>query len=234
MSVVLASRLATRGICACRARQLCTHPTSVRSADSGETRLYRFAYVKPLAALLRLKALHLTAGVAVALPAYSVVSSGGLSALDLTECVGLGAVVVGTLGAGATLSWYCERIVGQVSWRREGLRISTLNVWGRRIDRDFPPDALVREGFSPTVANAAVAAAAGINPYPKEGLVPFDLGGKTFIFWWGRRHVLQPDALANVLVARAMPFPPHDIAKMGRQGAGPQTDAHESKDHTIS
>ncbi len=185
------------------------------SACSGEenTRLYRFAYVKPLSALLRLKGLHLTAGVAVLLPTYSIVTTGGLGSLGLADVATLAAVVTGTIGAGSTLSWYCERIVGELTYRRRSsngsavLRVSTLTMWGNRMDRDFPVAELMRsEGFAPARSAAAIAAA-GVSPYPAEGFVPLELDGKTLIFLWGRKHVLEPDALANVLVARALPFP---------------------------
>jgi hypothetical protein len=187
--------------------------TAGNVAGQESSRLYRFAHVKALSVLLRLKGLHLTAGVAVLLPAYSVVTSGGLGSLGVAEIATLLAVVTGTIGAGTTISWYCERIVGELSYRRKtssgpaSLRISTLTMWGGRVDRDFKVAELVtREGFTPFRSPAEIAAS-GISPYPAQGFVPLDLGGKTYIFLWGRKHVLQPDALANVLVARALPFP---------------------------
>ena len=187
--------------------------TAGSAAGQESSRLYRFAHVKALSALLRLKGLHLTAGVAVLLPTYSVVTSGGLGSLGIAEAATLLAVVTGTIGAGTTLSWYCERIVGELSYRRKtssgpaSLRVSTLTMWGGRVDRDFLVAELVtREGFTPFRSPAAIAAT-GISPYPAQGFVPLDLGGKTYIFLWGRKHVLQPDALATVLVARALPFP---------------------------
>lgn len=202
------------------ATRFCTTSPTTSAADpepaasataKDSTRLYRFAHVKALSALLRLKGLHLTAGVAVLLPAYSVVTSGGMGALGLAEVATLAAVVTGSVGAGGALSWYCERIVGEMSYQERAglLRVSTLTMWGNRVDRDFDCDSLLRdEGFA-----AQNAAATGVNPYPNEGFVPLDLGGKTYIFLWGRKHVLQPDALANVLVRRALPFPPSRAPK---------------------
>ena len=53
---------------------------------------------------------------------------------------GLGGRLAGTVACGASRSWDCERFVGELSRppAARALRVSTLNVWGNRKDRDIP------------------------------------------------------------------------------------------------
>jgi hypothetical protein len=93
--------------------------------------------------------LQLGGGVAVLLPTASVIANGGLP--SLAEGGLLAAVVGGTLVAGGTLSWYVERVVGELAWlpRSRALRVSTLTMWGERHDRRLSLEELERDGFAP-------------------------------------------------------------------------------------
>ena len=84
--------------------------------------------------------LQLGAGVGVLVPVASVLGSG--VALSGSELGLLGGVVAGTVACGASMSWYCERFVGELSWQpaARALRVSTLSVWGSRTDRDIHSD----------------------------------------------------------------------------------------------
>ena len=99
------------------------------------------------------------------------------------------------------MSWYCERLIGELSWRCNVLTVSTLTMWGERHDREYTADYLLSRGFA-----AQVNRPDGTNPYPTSGFVPLELDGKTYILIWGKRHVHEPEALANVLHG-ALPFP---------------------------
>lgn len=78
--------------------------------------------------MLRMKVLQLGVGVGVLLPAGSFIGSG--AQMGAAEFGALGAVVVGTIGAGSTMSWYCERLAGEITWRplQQALRVSTLTM----------------------------------------------------------------------------------------------------------
>ena len=71
-------------------------------------------------------------------PVASVLGSG--AALSGSELGVMGGILAGTVACGASMSWYCERFVGELSWQpaARALRVSTLNVWGNRKDRDIP------------------------------------------------------------------------------------------------
>ena len=86
----------------------------------------------------RVQVLQLGAGVGVLFPVASVLGSG--AALSGSELGVMGGILAGTVACGASMSWYCERFVGELSWRpaARALRVSTLNVWGNRKDRDIP------------------------------------------------------------------------------------------------
>ena len=85
-----------------------------------------------------MQVLQLGAGVGVLFPVASVLGSG--AALSGSELGVMGGILAGTVACGASMSWYCERFVGELSWRpaARALRVSTLNVWGNRKDRDIP------------------------------------------------------------------------------------------------
>ena len=68
------------------------------------------------------------------------IALGSGAALSGSELGVMGGILAGTVACGASMSWYCERFVGELSWRpaARALRVSTLNVWGNRKDRDIP------------------------------------------------------------------------------------------------
>lgn len=183
------------------ARRLCCRRlcTVTHDPPAAALRLYRFSHIHLLRAALRVKVLQLGVGVGVLTPTASLMASG--AGISLVEGATLAAIVGGTLAAGSTLSWYCERLVGELSWlpATQVLRVSTLTMWGHRKDRDFPASELLANGYT--------ASPVGPSTYPATVFVPLDLGGKTYIFIWGRRHVLQLEALANLLARQALPCP---------------------------
>lgn len=194
--------------CAARlggSRGLCAAAPPPPSDPSAPVRLYRFAHVRVLRALLRLKVLQLGVGVGVLYPAATLLARG--DALTLFDGGVLAAVVGGTVVVGGTMSWYCERLVGEASWlpSERALRISTLSMWGARIDTVHGPDELARSGFF--APRPGVDAADGLH-YPTPGSHPLELGEKAHIFVWGRRHVVEPTALANLLTRRRLPREP--------------------------
>ena len=100
--------------------------------------LYRFAWVRSLRMLLRLKALQVGSIAAVALPATALLSSD--QALGAGAYAGVVAITIGVAGLGGSMAWYCERFVQQLDWmpHSQSIRVSTLTMWGNRLDRDFP------------------------------------------------------------------------------------------------
>jgi hypothetical protein len=153
------------------------------------------------------KVLQLGGGVAVLLPAASALSSGALP--TAAEGGVLAAIVGGTVAVGSTLSWYCQRLVGELTWRPEtrSLRISTLTMWGERKDDDISMQQLAEDGFAPAPPPA-------LAELPLQtGFVPLQLCGRTYIFTVGPRHVQHPQALLNLLGHQAMPFPPDELGK---------------------
>lgn len=170
--------------------------------------LYRFSHIRALRAALRVKVFHLAVPVAVGVPTMSVAAAGTLP--SLAEGGMIAAVVGGTLVAGSTLSWYCERLVGELKWIPDGdeptLRVSTLTMWGHRHDRDLPLSQLLSDGFitqPATPSNPQVEA----DMYPTQSLVPVELCGKTYIFVWGKQHVPaeRVDTLANLIMRQTLP-----------------------------
>ena len=155
--------------------------------------------------MLRVKIVQLVGGVGVFIPVATLLQGGVIP--TLTDVSVVTATMVGTIGVAGSMSWYCERIVGELSWRPENsaLRVSTLTMWGDRRDVDFKVDELLADGFLevPTLPEHFQ-----LDPYPSSAFVPLRICGKTYVFMWGRRHVIQPDALANLLVQNALPYPP--------------------------
>ena len=62
-----------------------------------------------------MQVLQLGAGVGVLFPVASVLGSG--AALSGSELGVMGCILAGTVACGASMSWYCERFVGELSWR---------------------------------------------------------------------------------------------------------------------
>ena len=132
--------------------QVSNPDTRCASALPPPVRIYRLSHIRLLRAVLRVKIVQLTAGVGVLFPAAAVYFSGG--SLTFAEGATVAAVMGGTMIAGSTLSWYCERIVGELSWlpAERALRVSTLTMWGERCDLDLPHQVLLAQGFAPTPA----------------------------------------------------------------------------------
>ena len=196
-------------------RHLCARPAQATATEDAATpsfsgtdddepvRLYRFAHITALRALLRMKAIQMVAGVGVVLPAVTVLSTGSMP--TLADGAAIATTAVATVAVAGSLSWYCERIVGEASWRpiSRTLRISTLTMWGERRDADFSAAELVGDDFfevPPTLPDFVE-----VDLYPTSSLVPFELCGKTYVFAWGPRHVVAPDALADLLVRNSLP-----------------------------
>ena len=145
--------------------------------------IYRFAWVKPLRMLLRMKILQLGGGLGVVVPAAQLLGpTGGLgqSTYELGVLAGLscGAVAVAT-----TCSWYCERLVQELRLVGGGkIRVSTLNMWGSRKDADFPLSA-VEPTYSPEGPDASEAG---------KAMVPLHLGGTTFMLVSDAFYIVSP------------------------------------------
>ena len=183
-------------------------PAAAVADDNGDDqpiRLYRFAYVQSLRAFLRVKAVQLVAGVGVLLPVCSVLSSGAMP--TLAEGATVAAVTGGTLVAAGTLSWYMERIVGELTWRprSRSLVVSTLTMLGERRDTHITTEELAADGFIEEDAAQTAMLIENDDRHPESTLVPLEMLGKTYVFVWGRKHVVQLDALADLLVRRQWP-----------------------------
>ena len=183
-------------------------PAAAVADDNGDDppiRLYRFADVQSLRAFLRVKAVQLVAGVGVLLPVSSVLSSGAMP--TLAEGATVAAVTGGTLVAAGTLSWYMERIVGELTWRprSRSLVVSTLTMLGERRDTHITTEELAADGFIEEDAAQTAMLIENDDRHPESTLVPLEMLGKTYVFVWGRKHVVQLDALADLLVRRQWP-----------------------------
>lgn len=165
--------------------------------------IYHFAYIRHLRMLLRFKVLQLGMGVSLVLPAMTVYESGG--ALTGSQVGLLAAVVGGTVAAGGSLSWYCQRLVGELSWRPDAraLRVSTLNVWGHRENRDVPL-ALLPGLLAPSFEPSDDA------PTPLHGkrrYIQLHLGEeRTYLLLLHRQSLRDPRAVFALLEGRV---PPH-------------------------
>ena len=164
--------------------------------------IYHFAYIRHLRMLLRFKVLQLGLGVSLFLPAMTVYESGG--ALTGSEVGLLAAVVGGTVAAGGSLSWYCQRLVGELSWRPDErvLRVSTLNVWGHRENRDVPL-ALLPELVAPSFVPSDES------PTPlheKRRTILLHLGEqRTYLLMLHRPSLRDPRAVFDLLEGRVPP-----------------------------
>ena len=96
--------------------------------------VYRFAFVKSLRMVLRMKVLQVGGGLGVVLPATQLLVPSS-DALGAGTLAGLG---VGVVAVASSCSWYCERLVQELRLLGGGrLRVSTLTMWGHRRDRDY-------------------------------------------------------------------------------------------------
>ena len=184
-------------------------------------RIYRLQQIALLRALLRVKVLQLGGGVAVLLPSATVISNGGLP--SLAEGGLVAAIVGGTLIAGTTLSWYMERVVGELAWlpARKALRVSTLTMWGERHDRELELDELLADGLSPPSPPPPLDGDPVDDAYPTPGFAPLELCGKTYVCVWDARHVQQVEACARLLKRSELPFDPDDCAEATMQTPQP-------------
>ena len=83
---------------------------------------------------------------------------------------------------------------------------SALDVWGQRTDHELGREELVRDGFSD---EADPDGSASLSP-PAEGtLVPLRICDRTYIFVWGRAHVVRGRelVLAKLAFERRLPAP---------------------------
>ena len=202
-------------------RGLCSTPDT-------PVRIYRLNQIKMLRAMLRVKVIQLGGGVAVLLPSASIISNGGLP--SLAEGSMVAAVVGGTLVAGSTISWYAERIVGEINWlpKQKSLMISTLTMWGERRDRTLSLDELEADGLTPpppvTAEPSDGADAEPGGEYPPSGFAALELCGITYVTVWNRQHVVQPEAMARLIARQQLPFDPHsplpDVVVQPPSGSG--------------
>ena len=148
-----------------------------------------------------MKVLQLGMGVGVCLPVASVLSSGSVDGLTFGEIGLMGSIVAGTLAVGGSTSWYCEKFVGELSWRpaERALRVSTLNVWGSRVDRDIPL-AQLAELLSPSFVPSEDV------PTPldeRRKLLPFHVGADgRYMVLLHRESFREPDAVFELLAGR--------------------------------
>ena len=216
------SLLASRPLLASPRRALCA--AAPPRDPAAPVRIYRLQQIALLRALLRVKVLQLGGGVAVLLPSATLISNGGLP--SLAEGGLVAAIVGSTLIAGTTLSWYMERVVGELAWlpARKALRVSTLTMWGERHDRDLELNELLADGLSPPSPLPPLDGDPVDDAYPTPGFAPLELCGKTYVCVWDARHVQQVEACARLLKRSELPFDPDDCAEATMQTPQP---AHE-------
>jgi hypothetical protein len=152
------------------------------------TLIYRFAWVKSLRMLMRMKVLQIGGGLGVVLPATQLLGpSGSHGAAELGALAGLSC---GIVAFASTCSWYCERLVQELrvlDGRR--LRISTLTMWGHRKDREFELSAC-----EPTYGSGGPEAAEAA-----KAMVPLRVDGITFLLIRHPLNLVHPRALHRLL-----------------------------------
>ena len=79
--------------------------------------------------------LQLGLGMGVFVPAGAAL--GGFGEVGAAGAATVTGVMAGTIGVAGTMSWYCERLVGEISWRpaERALRISTLTMVCKEVHR---------------------------------------------------------------------------------------------------
>lgn len=191
--------------------------------------LYRNMWVRSMRMVLRLKVLHLGVGLGAVFPISIFLLRDLASPLELGFLASLAGAAVVT---GATMSWYCERIAQQISWRASErmLEVSTLTMWGARRDRYFG-----LEQIDPTYASSG----------PNESevdkvLVPLNVFQRetkdneshvseiTFLLLRIPVNVKEPIALARLL-SGLPPFPPGE-PQLKRAASELSPSAHEPGD----
>lgn len=190
------------------------------------TLIYRFAWVKSLRMLMRMKVLQIGGGLGLVLPATQLLGpSGAHSAAELGALAGLSC---GIMAFASTCSWYCERLVQELRvLDGHRLRISTLTMWGHRKDREFELSAC-----EPTYGLGGPEAAEAAN-----AMVPLHVGGTTFLLITHPLNLVQPHALRRLLCGLP-PVPEVQTPLVGHSDAAalPAADASakraEREDHT--
>ena len=97
---------------------------------------------------------------------------------DAAEGAVVAAVSGGTIAAAGTMSWYCERIVGELTWRpvSRTLRVSTLTMFGDRRDVDLTAEELSSDGFvEEDEEHTNFLGEDSEDRYPQTSLVPLDM-----------------------------------------------------------
>lgn len=104
--------------------------------------IYRSPWVLPARMLLRMKVAQVGAMVGMGAPAFIALRGAELGA---SECVLLGSTFAGSLVLASSLAYISERFVGEIRLREaeRSVVLSTLTVWGGRIDHVYPLAAVM-------------------------------------------------------------------------------------------
>eukprot|EP00966_Prymnesium_polylepis_P225628 5219404-Prymnesium_polylepis.2 len=143
-----------------------------------------------------MQVLQIGVGFGVLLPAGSIVATSGQ--LTGTEVAFLAGLTGGALGLTRSLSWFCERLIGEISWRpaQRALRISTLTMWGNRRDRDYAEKDLMQLGFrdGPTDWDDELPDGGG----RRFSGLNLSIEDTTFLLFNNERHVHEPETLGRL------------------------------------
>ncbi|KAJ1621282.1 hypothetical protein T492DRAFT_1071462 [Pavlovales sp. CCMP2436] len=104
--------------------------------------VYRSPWVLSARMVLRAKVLQVGALVGMGAPAFIAARAGDLS---LTDYAILGSTLAGSMVVAGSLSYISKRFVGEIKLREDArdVIVSTLSVWGNRIDHVYPIAAVV-------------------------------------------------------------------------------------------
>ncbi|KAG8467044.1 hypothetical protein KFE25_000360 [Diacronema lutheri] len=104
--------------------------------------IYRSPWVLGARLLLRAKVLQVGTMVGVGAPLAIAMRAGELG---LGEYAVLGSTFAGSVVVGASLAFISERFVGEIRLHKEAgsVVVSTLSVWGQRLDHVYPVAAVV-------------------------------------------------------------------------------------------
>ena len=176
-------------------------------------KLYRFGAILPLRMALRVKVVQLGFFVSIALPLTAAYQKGtGLTLVDAASIFG---IVAGSVGMGGSLSYLVTVLPGELSWRYadRALRISTLSVWGARIDTDYSIPQLAALGIA---ADPAAPRPQRLEDLPDgelpSGMQWLEIGGLSYLLVFDQISVKDPLVLALLLQSRQLhpgsPAPP--------------------------
>jgi hypothetical protein len=116
------------------------------SGEAGEAStmrvIYRSPWVLSARLLLRAKVLQVGALVGMGAPAFIAARAGDLLVSDYAI---LGTTFAGSMVIAGSLSYISERFIGEIKLREDtrDVVVSTLSVWGSRIDHVYPVAAVV-------------------------------------------------------------------------------------------